>query len=579
MKRKFLFCLPALALALSLACSRGTVYPIRWNYISTGLQSDEELARVENLVKVGHEHGMNGFLLSAAFDQIDQKGEDYLRRLYHLRDLCDSLKVDIAAGCLNVGYNGGLLSHNHNLAEGMPVVDALFVAGKTEAVLAADPAVSVPNGSFESVEGDRAQGVTYSDSADGCVVIDSEVAHSGKNSLRIQNLENAGRRSRAGVLSVNVPVSPNRCYRLRAWFKVKSMGESQPFGSGNLRLTAIGDGHQQLAYRNIRDPKTDDWFEAEVGFDSFGNSSVEVSFGVQARTPGQVWVDDVTIEEVGLINVLRRPGCPFSVRGEKSGIEYEEGRDFAPVSDPQMDYDFEHDGPSIQLLKGGRIKPGERLRVSWYFGTQIYNDQVTCCMSEPEVYEIWSRTVPLIKQHLHPKYYFLNVDEVRVGGTCKACADRHLTMGEIIGDCVQKQVEIVKAADPNAEIIIWSDMFDPNHNANNRHGDNYYLCAGNYDKSWEHLPKGLIIACWYYEVRDKSLKFFSDLGYRTFACGYYDADNLDHDAAWLESLDKTPGAMGIMYTSWLDKFELLPAFGDLVSAPRKHTAGPLPAAK
>ena len=142
-------------------------------------------------------------------------------------------------------------------------------------------------------------------------------------------------------------------------------------------------------------------------------------------------------------------------------------------------------------------------------------------------------------------------------------------MGEIIGDCVQKQVEIVREADPNAGIIIWSDMFDPNHNANDRRGKYYYLCAGNYDKSWEHLPKGLIIACWNHRMRYESLKHFSDLGYQTFACGYYDRDDLENDKTWLEALDVTPGAQGIMYTTWLRKFDLLPAFGDLVSSHRR----------
>jgi hypothetical protein len=33
----------------------------------------------------------------------------------------------------------------------------------------------------------------------------------------------------------------------------------------------------------------------------------------------------------------------------------------------------------------------------------------------------------------------------------------------------------------------------------------------------------------------------------------------------MESLDRTPGADGIMYTTWENKFKLLPAFGDLVS--------------
>lgn len=37
---------------------------------------------------------------------------------------------------------------------------------------------------------------------------------------------------------------------------------------------------------------------------------------------------------------------------------------------------------------------------------------------------------------------------------------------------------------------------------------------------------------------------------------------------WLEALDKTPGAEGIMYTTWRNKYGLLGPFGDLVSGNR-----------
>jgi len=70
---------------------------------------------------------------------------------------------------------------------------------------------------------------------------------------------------------------------------------------------------------------------------------------------------------------------------------------------------------------------------------------------------------------------------------------------------------------------------------------------------------------WYYEKRRESLDHFSGLGYRTIAGAYYDADDLENPKGWLAALDQTPLASGIMYTTWLDKYELLGAFGDLVS--------------
>jgi hypothetical protein len=104
-------------------------------------------------------------------------------------------------------------------------------------------------------------------------------------------------------------------------------------------------------------------------------------------------------------------------------------------------------------------------------------------------------------------------------------------------------------------------MLDPNHNA---HGD-YYSVEGDYTGSWEHVPKDLVIACWYYEKRDASLNFFSDHGLRTLAGAYYDSSTLENPRGWLASLDRTPNALGILYTTWQNNYDLLSAFGDLVS--------------
>jgi hypothetical protein len=48
------------------------------------------------------------------------------------------------------------------------------------------------------------------------------------------------------------------------------------------------------------------------------------------------------------------------------------------------------------------------------------------------------------------------------------------------------------------------------------------------------------------------------------AC-YYDAADLTSSREWLDLLRQTPGAQGIMYTSWQRKYDLLADFGDMVS--------------
>jgi hypothetical protein len=101
----------------------------------------------------------------------------------------------------------------------------------------------------------------------------------------------------------------------------------------------------------------------------------------------------------------------------------------------------------------------------------------------------------------------------------------------------------------------------PNHNAR---GD-YYGVVGDYTRSWKHVPKDLIIMCWYYKIRNESPRFFSGQGFRTFGASYYDADDLTNPRQWLSSLRSTPEAQGIMYTTWEKKYRLLPEFARLVS--------------
>jgi len=263
------------------------------------------------------------------------------------------------------------------------------------------------------------------------------------------------------------------------------------------------------------------------GFNSKDYDRVTISVAPSRGQSGKFWLDDLQIEEIGMVNLLRRAGTPVTVRGEKSGTVYEEGRDYAELSDPERNFRFDHDGPAIKLLPQSRIKEGERLRVSFYHGTHVYDSQTTVCMSEPETYEIWRTNARLIHEHLAPKKYFFHMDEIRAGGTCKACKDRNIPMAQILGDCITKAYNIIREVNPKAEIFIWSDMIDPIHNASD-HRPYYYHVDENYYGSWNYIPKDLIIACWWHRMRNESLAYFSELGYRTIGAAYYDADDLEN---------------------------------------------------
>ncbi len=541
-------------LAFSVSLCEGKDYPYRWVYVSRSLRSDNDVVDIKSIVKTASEHGLNGMVLAAGLDRLDLAPPDYFRRLDEVKRICKERSIEIIPIVFSVGYGGSVLSHDRNLAAGIPVKDALFIVENRKAHLIADSPVRVVNGGFEEYDGNRLIGYRFHDKPGEVSFIDNDVFKSGEAALRFENF-GTYEHGHARVMQ-EVKVHPHRCYRLNCWVKTKQL---EP--GGCFRIQVLSPDGRNLAPWDPRVPSTTDWRKVVMGFNSLNYDRVRVYVGVWGGKSGRFWVDELKVEEVGLLNVLRRRGTPVTVRSEKTGVTYEESRDYAAIKDRKLNFRFDHNPAMIEMLPGSRIKNGERLRVSYYHGMAINRGQVTVCMSEPKVYEIWRKQAELMHERLAPSKYLLSMDEIRAGGACEACRKRTMTMGQILGDCITKQVKIIRNVNPNAEVLIWSDMLDPNHNAH----DNYYLVDGDFTNSWNYVPKDLIIVCWYYRKRNESLKFFSSLDFRTLAGAYYDGDTLDNPRGWLEALDQTPKACGIMYTTWRNKYELLAPFGVLVT--------------
>jgi hypothetical protein len=528
-------------------------YPCRWVFVSRSLQTDKDVTDIEQIVRTASGHGLNGMVLSAGLDQLDRQSPAYLERLHKIRQICAQHQVEIIPCIFSAGYGGSVLTHNRNLAEGIGVNDVPLLVEGGQARLAPDQVVVFVNPGFEEHEGNRAKGYNFHDRPGEVSFVDSQVLHTGQASLRFEGF---GKYEHGhGRVMQEIQVQPHRCYRLSCWVKTEQLD-----AEGSFRVQVLGPNDRDLAPYDPQIPSTTDWRRVVMGFNSLDCEKVRVYAGVWGGKAGRFWIDDFAIEEVALLNVLRRPGTPVTVRGDGTGRVYEEGKDFSPIRDEQLNFRFDHDPPALKILPGSRIQEGDRLRVTYYHGMAIHDGQVSICMSEPEVYQVWAQQVPPMVQHLGTSKFLLSMDEIRAGGSCQACKRRGLSMAEILGDCVTQQVRLIRQADPNAEVFIWSDMLDPNHNAH----ANYYLVDGDFTGSWQFVPKDLVIVCWYYEKRAESLAFFSSHGFRTLAGAYYDGDTLDNPKGWLDVLNRTPKSVGIMYTTWQDKYDLLGPFGDLI---------------
>jgi len=538
---------------LPVSLCEAKVYPHRWVFVSRSLRRDTDVQDIEQIVRTASAHGVNGMVLSAGLDRLDRQPPDYFERLGKIKSFCERHGVEIVPNIFSVGYGGSVLAYNRHLAAGILVREAPFVVQDGVARLEPDRTVKIANGGFEQYEGDRVAGFRFHDRPGEVSFVDTAVFKSGAASLRFEDF---GRyeHGHARVMQ-EVKVQPHRCYQLSGWVKTEGL---KPEGA--FRIQVLTTDGRNLAPYDPGIPSTTDWRHIGMGFNSLDYDTVKIYAGAWGGKAGRFWVDDFEIEEVALLNVLRRPGTPVTVQSDDARDIYEEGKDFAPIEDDRLNFRFDHEPPEIKILPGSRIQKGQGLRVSYYHGIAVNRGQVTACMSEPQVYEIWKQQAELMHRHLGPSKYLLSMDEIRAGGSCQACRQRGLSMGRILGDCITRQVDIIHGANPTAEVLIWSDMLDPNHNA---HGD-YYLVEGDFSGSWKFVPKDLMVVCWYYEKRNESLSFFAGQGFRTLAGAYYDGDTLENPRGWLDVLDRTPKAVGIMYTTWRNKYDLLGPFGDLV---------------
>jgi hypothetical protein len=259
------------------------------------------------------------------------------------------------------------------------------------------------------------------------------------------------------------------------------------------------------------------------------------------------------------------------VRSEDGRAVYEEGKDFEPVADPKLgrtpspgSYRFDHAPAALTITAHSRIKDGDRLRVSWYHPVVIQEFQVAASLSDPKVFELLKDQAKRVNALLKPKTWFMSHDEIRVTGWCREAEASGKTPGQRLAENVRRCVEILHSESPGSRIAVWSDMFDPNHNA----VDKYYLVNGPLTGSWEGLPKGVIIANWNGGKAAASLKFFADRGHEQILSGYYDSTDLQRGfGRWHDAARGVPGVAGFMYTTWRHQFGPLEEYGKAI-APR-----------
>ncbi|MDX2036919.1 MAG: hypothetical protein SFX72_09725 [Isosphaeraceae bacterium] len=559
-------------LALAASCSStafaaGEADPIapkferRWVWVMCNLQVAKEADRVVALVERAAAAGYNGVVISDyKLNFLDRVPRHYFANAERVIAAAERTGVELIPAVFPIGYANGLLSNDVDLAEGLPVVDAPFVVDGREADLETPDRPLLRNGTMEEALADRLLGFNHQDEPGKCSVVDRTVAHDGIASVRFERLSETPN----ARLIQTVAVRPRSAYRLSAFVKTQDL---RPTGGFN--LMAIGKDGRRLTFHEGGIEPTGDWKEIEVVFNSLENSQVNIYVGMWGGREGRLWVDGLELRPLGLVNVLRREGCPLTVKSAVDGTTYREGEDFEPVRDPLLgrvpyegEYEFRHAAPRIRLTEKSRIRDRERLLVGWYHPVPVHGSVVMCCLTDPKVDLLLRRQAESVAKLFRPKTFFMQHDEMRVAGWCASCKGSGKTPGELLAANARRCRQILREVAPQARVVVWSDMFDPNHNAI----DNYYLVDGSLAGSWEGLDRDVVIAAWNSGKAAKSLRFFADRGHEQIIAGYYDSD--DNLSTWLRGAEGIERVNGFMYTTWSSRFDDLERYGRAIAAPK-----------
>jgi hypothetical protein len=258
---------------------------------------------------------------------------------------------------------------------------------------------------------------------------------------------------------------------------------------------------------------------------------------------------------------VRRDSDPLTVRTE-DGRMLVEGKDYEPVADPKMGqvpwpgaYDVWHEPPVLKTSQ----PDGTRLRISFCHAITTDRGKATICLSDPKTLDLLRDQAKRVDALFHAGRYFMEHDEIRVMGWDDASAARHLDSGAILADNIRACTRIMRDVAPNATLYVWSDMFDPYHNAH----DHYYLVKGNLAGSWEGLDPSIVIANWDSGHAHQSLPWFAQRGHHQLLAGYYDAPP-EHIVDWLKEAEGVSNIDAVMYTTWENNYADLERFAQIV---------------
>ncbi len=528
-----------------------------WYFHHSNLTSDEAVASSKALIDRAARSGYTGAAFwENSFGYLSDSfwPEANVQRMREVMRYAAAKGLSVMGSGAPFGWSNVALAADGNLAEAQRVIGARFtVNGAGTDLNVVNGLPPLQNAGFENGKSD------WFGTRDPGIGI-SHVAHTGKASAVVVDAQGNARFRQKVVLT------PWRQYHLSLWFKSSGFR-----GPAIVEVTDWWKRKKGCFYSAFPANGTHDWRRLEFSFDSQETSAAYLYFGVWGRSTGLLWFDDVQLEETAPVYIARRPGAPLTVYDpEDARTEYREGRDFDRIADPALSSprtvfrDVYHKPVSVTLPKTTRLRPGQTVAMNYYAVFPIPGDQqVAMCLTEPGVFRWMERNGRVLASVMPAgSPLLLGYDELRQANSCASCRAKGMTAGELLAWNVRKTVKLYESVMPGSPRYVWSDMFDPSHNAH----DNYFYVEGNLAGSWKGLPASVGVLNWNHPHLRESLSWFAGLdkrqsvAHKQIIAGYYDTGNGTSAEQDFQTARGLPGLQGIMYVTWLDDYSQLESF-------------------
>jgi len=532
----------------------------KWFYLQADLSKQPDVDKATKAIDSAAQAGYNGVIFEdATLETGPTVTPAYNAALQQIVGQAKRLNIELIPSISPIGSAEAFLSRDPSIVESMPCKSVRFTL-TTGLLKPSEPVTPIVNGGFDAFTGDLPTGFTGTHQLDVKVAQDTAVKHGGASSLRVDGQPTSVAGKGGVAYKQALVVRPWHQYRISIWTKAtKAVGAS-------LDLSILSSAGRQIGF--MRWNNTPDWTKNDMLFNSQDETNASLSIVVQPVPDAQVWLDDLTFEDVGLLNITRRGNCPVVIRGD-DGVIYNEGLDVNKVVDPFYTpanwtgrFDISHATPTPTVGPISRIHEGQSVLMD-YYAAAIVDGGATICPNESRTRAALRAEVKKVVGLTHPHFVLLKISNVRALGWDPGCEATGLTAGEIISKFVKDETGLIRSVDKSVQIVLPSDMFDPNDNAL----DQFFLMKGSAAGSIKGVPKDAIILNSNFTHPAESLGFFAGQGYQQVLWGYNDnADHIKSISDWEKIAGNMQGIKGYAYVTRTGDYSHLTDFSQFAAA-------------